>query len=468
MLGNFDSFQFKETRTMKTSIPGSWSADPSHFRTPSRREVLSVGYCAALGLSLGNLLKLESLQAQEKKPEPKAKSVIHIYLQGGFAHMDSFDPKPDAPAEYRGILEPVQTKLNGVVFSEHMKKTAEIADKLTVVRSMSHTEVDHSRGEHSMFTGYRPSPALTYPSMGSVVAQELGSRNDMPPYICVPTQGSQFLGSGYLSNAFGPFSLGTDPGRPNFTVRDLSMASGVDDKRFTDRREWKELVDDHFAKTEKEDALSTMDAFYQRAYGLLSSKQAREAFSLKGETDKTKELYGMIGQSGPLAFRSSGSARFLIARRLIEAGARFVTVTFGAWDTHAYHYRGIEAQMQVLDTAFAGLIRDLDQRGLLDSTLVVVNSEFGRTPKINAGGGRDHWPRVFSLVLAGGGIKRGQVYGASDALAAEPAKTPLSVEDYAHTLYHLIGIDARKDLMSPGNRPQEIVMNGSVVKGLLS
>jgi uncharacterized protein (DUF1501 family) len=211
-----------------------------------------------------------------------------------------------------------------------------------------------------------------------------------------------------------------------------------------------------------------MDSFYQRAYGLLSSKTARDAFSLKGETEKTKELYGMTGLTGPLAFRNGGAARFLIARRLIEAGARFVTVTFGAWDTHAYHYRGIEAQMPVLDVAFAGLITDLDQRGLLDSTLVVVNSEFGRTPKINAGGGRDHWPRVFSIVLAGGGIKRGQVHGASDALAAEPAQSPLSVEDYAHTLYHLLGIDAKKDLMSPGNRPQQIVMNGQVVKGLLA
>jgi uncharacterized protein (DUF1501 family) len=158
----------------------------------------------------------------------------------------------------------------------------------------------------------------------------------------------------------------------------------------------------------------------------------------------------------------------LIARRLIEAGARFVTVTFGSWDTHSAHYKGIEVQMPMLDIALSGLITDLDQRGLLDSTMVVLNSEFGRTPKINAGGGRDHWPRVFSILLAGGGVKRGQVYGASDALAAEPVKAPLSVEDYAHTLYHLIGIDAKKDLMTPGGRPQQIVMNGKVAKGLLA
>ena len=181
--------------------------------------------------------------------------------------MDSFDPKPDAPAEYRGILNTVQTKLTGVRFSEHMAKTAEVADKLTVVRSMSHTEVDHSRGEHSMFTGYRPSPALTYPSMGSVTAHELGTRHNMPPYIVVPTAGSQYLGSGYLSNQFGPFALGGDPGRPGFSVRDMSLPNGVDDARFASRKEWKELVDDHFAKTEKDDALTTMDSFYQRPTG---------------------------------------------------------------------------------------------------------------------------------------------------------------------------------------------------------
>jgi uncharacterized protein (DUF1501 family) len=449
--------------------PGTWAADPAHFRRPTRRDVIAAGWLGGLGLTLGQFLSLEARAAEPgaKKPAAKAKSVIHIYLQGGFAHMDSFDPKPDAPAEYRGILAAVQTKLPGVRFSEHMAKTAQVADKLTVVRSMTHTEVDHSRGEHSMFTGYRPSPALTYPSLGSVVSHEFGPRQDMPPYVCVPTPGSQYMGSGYLSNACGPFALGADPGRPGFSVRDLSLPAGVDEARFNDRRDWKALVDDHFARTEKDDAPATMDSFYQRAYGLLSSKTAREAFSLKGETDATKALYGMNG-TGPLAYRTMGGARFLIARRLVEAGARFVTVTFGTWDTHAYHYRGIEPQMPVLDAGFAGLITDLDQRGLLKDTLVIVNSEFGRTPKINAGGGRDHWPRVFSIVLAGGGIKAGQVYGASDALAAEPAAQPLGVEDYAHTLYHLLGIDGRKDLMSPGNRPQPIVANGTVVKGLLA
>lgn len=454
---------------MSSVQPGTWKAAPRHFTRPTRRDILRVGWLGGLGLTLGDVLKLESVAAETgRKIEAKAKSVIHIYLQGGFPHMDSFDPKPDAPAEYRGILETVATRLPGVRFSEHMAKTATIADKLTIVRAMSHTEVDHSRGEHSMFTGYRPSPALVYPSMGSVTAHELGVRNNMPPYIVVPTAGSQYLNSGYLSNQYGPFALGADPGRSGFAVRDLALPRNVDEARFHSRREWKELVDEHFAKTEKDDQLAAMESFYQRAYGMLSSPTVRDAFSLKGESEATKKLYGMTGLTGPLAFRNAGAARFLMARRLIEAGARFVTVTFGAWDTHAFHYRGIENQMPLLDIAFSGLITDLDQRGLLKETLVVVNSEFGRTPKVNAGGGRDHWPRVFSIVLAGGGVKAGHVYGESDALAAEPRKDPLGVEDYAHTLYHLIGIDASKDLMSPGNRPQPIVMNGKVVKGLLA
>jgi uncharacterized protein (DUF1501 family) len=452
---------------MKKIQPGTWHADPAHFARPTRRELLSVGVCGALGLTLGQFFRLEAQAASTgRKIEPKAKAVIHIYLQGGFAQTDSWDPKPDAPAEYRGILDPVKTKLPGVLFSSHMQKTATVADKLTVVRALTHTEVDHSRGEHNMMTGYRPSPALVYPSMGSVVSHEFGPQKDMPPYITLPNIGSQYMGSGYLSNAHGPFSLGADPARPGFSVRDLSLPRGVNEDRFTRRREWKSLVDEHFSQSEKDDSLDTMDSFYQRAYGMLSNKQVREAFNLKSESDKTKQLYG-IASSGGAAYRTTGGARFIMARRLIEAGARFVSVTFGSWDTHAFHYNGIENQMPALDRAFAGLITDLDQRGLLDSTLVIVNSEFGRTPKINAGGGRDHWPRVFSILLAGGGIKRGQVYGASDGLAAEPSKDALSVEDYAHTLYHLMGIDASKDLMSPGNRPQQIVMDGKVIKGLL-
>lgn len=447
---------------------GTWLGDHSHFFRPKRRDFLYAGWLGGVGLTLGDWFKIRAMAGESKSDlkEPEATSVIHIYLQGGFPHMDSFDPKPDSPAEYRGILGAIPTSLPGVHFSSHMASTAKVADKLTVVRSMTHTEVDHTRGEHSMFTGYRPSPALVYPSMGSVVSHELGPKSAVPPYIVVPQAGSAYLGSGYLSNAYGPFALGGDPARPGFKVRDLSLPTGVNDQRFERRKSWKQLVGQHFSDLEQDDKLVTMDSFYQRAYDLLASSESKDAFRLDGESDETKKLYG-FEPWGPV-LRPRAGASFLTARRLVEAGSRFVTVTYGAWDTHAYHYRGIEVQLPDFDRAFAGLITDLDQRGMLESTLVMVTSEFGRTPRINAGGGRDHWPRVFSIVLAGGGIKRGSIYGASDALAGEPADNALSVEDYSTTIYHLLGIDARKDLMSPGDRPQAIVMNGNIVQDLLA
>lgn len=447
---------------------GTWLGDSAHFSRPKRRDFLYAGWLGGVGLTLGDWFRSRAVASESPggQKEPKAKSVIHIYLQGGFPHMDSFDPKPDSPSEYRGILGTIPTSLPGVHFSSHMASTAGVADKLTVVRSMTHTEVDHTRGEHSMFTGYRPSPALVYPSMGSVVTHELGPKSAVPPYIVVPQAGSTYLGSGYLSNAYGPFALGGDPARPGFKVRDLSLPAGVNDQRFERRKSWKQLVEQHFSEIEQDDKLVTMDSFYQRAYDLLASKESKDAFHLDGESAATKKLYG-FEPWGPV-LRPRAGASFLTARRLVEAGSRFVTVTYGAWDTHAYHYRGIEVQLPDFDRAFAGLITDLDQRGMLDSTLVMVTSEFGRTPRINAGGGRDHWPRVFSIVLAGGGIKRGSIYGASDALAGEPADNALSIEDYSTTIYHLLGIDARKDLMSPGDRPQAIVMNGNVVQDLLA
>lgn len=450
---------------------GTWLGDASHFQRPRRREFLYAGWLAGLGLSMGQLFQLQAAGAVRRSEDQvqtatKARSVIHIYLQGGFAHMDSFDPKPDAPLEYRGILDAIPTRIPGVFFSSHMQRTADIADRLTVVRSMTHTEVDHQRGEHSMFTGYRPSPALVYPSLGSVVSHEFGPRGPMPPYVVVPNAGSQYLGSGYLSNAHGPFALGADPARQGFQVRDLNHPAGIDNARFEQRKSWKSLVDEHFRRLAQDDAVTTMDSFYQRAYSLLDSPESKAAFSLEGETAGTRELYGMK-PAGPV-IRPAAGARFLIARRLVEAGVRFVTVTFGAWDTHSYHYRGIEPQMPDLDRGFAGLITDLEQRGLLDSTLVLITSEFGRTPRVNAGGGRDHWPRVFSIVMAGGGVKRGSVFGASDGLAAEAADRPLSVENYATTVYHLLGIDASQSLMSPGDRPQRIVTDGEVEQGLLA
>src|SRR5713226_8021999 len=262
---------------MKSTSIGTWYYDPAHFRRPTRRTFLHVGLVGGLGLTLADFFRMQA-QADSQHPDGKegpAKSIIHIFLPGGMAHQESFDPKPYAPIEYRGEMGTVQTKLEGVLFNELLKNTAQLADKITICRSMTHGEAAHERGTHNMFTGYRPSPALVFPSMGSVVSHEFGPRNNLPPYVCIPSQPTTYAGTGYLSSAYAPFSLGSDPANPGFTVQDLKLPGGVDDKRFSTRKSMLEAVNDHFAKKEKDDGLKAMDTFYERAYGLIGSDKAR-------------------------------------------------------------------------------------------------------------------------------------------------------------------------------------------------
>jgi len=426
---------------------------------------LHVGLVGGLGLTLDQFFRLQSAQANHGASAPgtptregPARSIIHIFLPGGIAHQDFVDPKPLAPIEYRGEMGVVRTKVPGSFFNEHMKRTADVADKIAVCRSMTHGEAAHERGTHNMFTGYRPSPALTFPSMGSVVSHEFGPRQNLPPYVAIPSVPTTYAGSGYLSSAFAPFSLGSDPANPGFTVQDLRLPGGVDERRFTKRRSMLAAVNEHFASKEKDDALRAMDTFYERAYSLLSSEKAKEAFNINLETAAIRDEYG----------RNAAGQRILLARRLVESGVRFVTLTYGGWDLHTGIKGGTAAQLPAFDQAFAALIRDLERRGLLNSTLVMVSSEFGRTPKINATAGRDHWPKVFSVILAGGGIKKGFVYGTSDATATEPEDDPLTVEDLAMTVYKQLGINGEKKLMAPGNRPIDIVREGKVRNELIA
>ncbi len=434
----------------------------SSFKAPNRRGFLQVGYCGLLGLGLDEFFRMEARGVDSVGGRPskegKAKSIIHIFLPGGMAHQDSFDPKPLAPIEYRGEVGSIKTKVEGTFLSEFLPKTAQIADKITICRSMTHGEAAHERGTHNMFTGYRPNPSIVFPSFGSILSHEFGPRNNLPPYVCIPSMPTNFAGSGYLSSAYAPFSLGSDPANPGFTVQDLSLPGGVDTKRFTTRKTMLGAVNDHFAKKEKSDGVLAMDTFYERAYSLISSDKAREAFNIKAEPEAIRNQYG----------RNEAGQRMLMARRLVGAGVRFVSLTYGGWDMHSSIKGGMGGQLPVFDQAFAALISDLDSRGLLDSTIVMVSSEFGRTPKINATAGRDHWPKVFSVVLAGGGIKRGAIYGSSDPTATEPEDDPLSVEDLSMTVYNQLGIDGDKRLVAPGNRPIDIVRGGVVLKDLLA
>jgi hypothetical protein len=426
-----------------------------------RRDFLHVGFAGGIGLSLADFFRIQEAQADQKFYESKegpAKSVIFIFMPGGMCHQETFDPKPFAPIEYRGPMNSIDTAVDGVRINETWKQTAQVTDKLAICRSMTHGEAAHERGTHNMFTGYRPSPALQFPSMGSVVAHEFGPRHDLPPYVCIPNQPNEFAGTGYLSSSYAGFSLGADPASDGFKVRDLGLPGGVDDNRFVTRRSILDTVNAHFKQKEEADALDAVDTFYNRAYSLISSQKAREAFDLEKEDPKLRDQYG----------RNTAGARLLLARRLVESGVRFVTTTYGGWDMHNNIEASIKSQVPAFDQAYAMLIRDLDGRGLLDSTLVCIASEFGRTPKINGNAGRDHWPKVFSVVMAGGGLKKGIVYGSSDATASEPDESPLTVEDWATTIYNQLGIVADKELMAPGDRPIEIVNGGKIRKELIA
>jgi|TARA_R110000787_G_scaffold17748_1_gene55072 uncharacterized protein (DUF1501 family) len=415
-----------------------------------RRNFVGVTCGAAFGLNLPDVLR-----AQYNNNNATAKSVIHIYLPGGMSHQESFDPKPHAPSEYRGPYTPIKTNVEGILMGPHFKETAKVADKLAIINSMTHGEAAHERGTHNMFTGYRPSPAISYPSFGSVISHELGSRNSLPPYVAVPNTPNEFAGTGHLSSQYSPFGLGSDPASPTFKVRDLDIP--VDQARFERRRGLLEMVNSKFEKEQKSDNIDAIGKFYDQAYSLIGNKAAKDAFNINLEESKTREAYG----------KGSAGSRFLIARRLVEAGTRMVTVTFGSWDMHDNIKIGYDNQAPEFDKAFAALITDLSDRGLLDETLIMVSSEFGRTPKINKTSGRDHWPRVFSTVLAGGGVNGGLIYGSSDTIAAEVDTDPVTPADLATTMYHCMGINARQELMAPGPRPIEIVDGGNVISKLL-
>lgn len=427
----------------------------------SRRDFLHVGVVGGLGLTLADFLRIKEARADLKDyatVEGPAKSVIYIFLPGGAAHQETFDPKPYAPVEYRGPFSTIDTNVSGVKFSERMVKTAQVMDKLVVCNSMTHGEAAHERGTHNMFTGYRPSPALQFPSIGSVVSHEFGPRNYMPQYICIPNQPNEYAGTGYLSSSYAPFSIGSDPAGRRFKVRDLTLPDGIDNDRFARRRSMLDTVNTYFTAKEKSDSIDAVDSFYSQAYNMVSSESVRDAFDLEKEPDAIKDQYG----------KNEAGMRMLLARRLVEGGARFVTLTYGGWDHHQNIKGAIDGQLPPFDQAFAMLITDLEQRGLLESTLVCVASEFGRTPKINNDAGRDHWPKVFSVVMAGGGLKRGVVYGTSNSTASEPENDPLTVEDWATTMYHCMGIKADKELMAPGDRPIEIVDGGKVVDAIVA
>ncbi|HWB06569.1 MAG TPA: DUF1501 domain-containing protein [Verrucomicrobiales bacterium] len=419
---------------------------------------------SALGLSLTDLFRMQA-KAADTQPAKKASatSCILIWLDGGPSHLDTFDPKPDAPAEVRSQFKTIATGVPGLHICEHLPRTAGVMKDVALIRSLTHELGNHDTGTRFMLTGHRPVPSLEYPSLGSLVAHTHGFSGAMPPYIAVPgdsTGGnSNAARAGYLPGSFSAFNVGNDPS----SVRDLQAPAGVSFERSERRQDMLRKMDAFSRSVEESPATRDRDAFYEQAYKLLVSTEAKAAFDLSREPPAVRERYGHAGIG----------TGCLLARRLVEAGSRFVTVVDTGWDTHQQIFRELpdsrfpgSGKLPSLDRAYAALLSDLRERGLLDSTLVVLMGEFGRTPKLNALGGRDHWPRAGFACLAGGGVKGGQVIGATDAFGEVPVERAVSPPDLAFSILKLLGVDPAQELTGPGGRPIRILSEGSFIAEL--
>lgn len=432
----------------------------------SRRRALRIGSSGLLsGLSLPALLQMQS-EAATGKPA-KARSCIFLFLEGGPSTIDMWDLKPDAPAEVRGPFKPIRTSVPGTYVGEHCPLSAKIAHKFTILRSHSHDDNGHTTGYHYVMTGYRADFAdgtnskvpvnVLYPSLGSVVSRELGARGSVPVYVNLPNP-MNAGGPGVFGAEHAPFVIETDPVQPDFEVKDVRLADGIGARRFERRRRVLGGLEARDRKLPPPGRAGAMSRYYEKAYDLITSPAAKKAFDIQAEPAKLRERYGhtSLGQCA------------LLARRLVEAGCRFVGVDHGSWDTHFTCFPSLQHDLiPHADRAFSALVEDLEQRGLLDSTLVVMMGEMGRTPKINDQAGRDHWSQAQSVLFAGGGIKPGQVIGATDAQGAFPTSDPVGVEDLLHTVFHQMGIDSTRQYMTPLGRPVPIVNGGTLIKGLV-
>ena len=431
-----------------------------------RRGFLRMGSVA--GLSLAQLLRLQQTHGIEGSPK-KDVSCIFIFIIGGMAHQDMWDTKPEAPAEIRGDFRPIDTIVPGIQLSDLLPRMAGVTDKLAILRSLTHGDPDHTAGYHVMMTGQHPGFGGSFnrnvlnnnmhPSFGSMVAKLGGTSGTLPPYISVPnflnSGGPSFLGPGYA-----PFVIEADPASPEFSVRDIVLAEGVTDERSL-RRQTALRAINHLEK--RVDALSSqersLDTYYEKAYQLMTSSAAKQAFEINRESPATREAYGMtsLGQC------------CLLSRRLVEAGCRFVSIENGHWDTHRKNSESLrDLLVPPLDQGVSALLNDLDERGRLDSTLVVLTTEFGRSPRINEMAGRDHWPQAFSIVMAGGGLKRGLTIGATDKQAASVIDRPITPSDMAATLLTALGIDPDVTLHTPLGRPVQLAGGGRAVHELFA
>lgn len=425
----------------------------------SRRDFLRIGALTPLGLSLANLLSFEKAIGATSRTA-RAKSVILVYLGGGLSHHDTFDPKPDAVVEIRGKYGVIPTSASGIQVTELLPNVAKIMDKVTLIRSGTHENDHHETATNWVLSGRLGSPFGDYPAMGAVVAHEAGFSGVVPPYVAVPRNPAftwELGKSAWLGGRYESFKCG-DPNSAEFKVRDLGRPAGVTPQVLERRKSLLEAVDTLATQVKSNDQIATYDEFGQKAAEMVLAPQAQAAFDITREDASVRDEYGRteLGQS------------CLMARRLVESGVRFVTVNNGGWDHHKKIFESLEKKVPDFDRAFSALIRDLDQRGLLAETLVVAMGEFGRSPKVNKDGGRDHWGRAGSLIFAGAGVARGKVVGVTDKNGAFVTERPVRPADVCWTIYDALGIDPSAELITPEGRPVAILAEGATIRELYS
>lgn len=441
----------------------------------SRRTFLRAGFLGLSGLGLPELLRATAAAKATRGGETRDLSVILVWLDGGPPQHETYDPKPDAPVEFRGPLKAMGTSVPGIQISELLPEHARMMDKMSIIRSMHHNNGDHFAAAHWMLTGYLGSNAVNLaaqnPSAGSIITKLKGAkRPGMPAYVGLPNTHSVGLvpgyhGAAYLGVANGPFSADGDPNSDGYRVQNLSLPAGMTPSRFDTRRGLLNAFDNVRRDADASGLMDGLDRFTKDAYAMVTSPAARDAFDIRKESPRLRDRYGrhQWGQSA------------LMARRLVEAGVRFVTLTYGGWDFHSSLDTGMHRVLPVLDNAVGTLVDDLHVRGLLDSTVVIVMGEFGRTPRLNKTGvpgsdpvpGRDHWGEVMSVLVAGGGFAQGQVIGSSNARGEIPKDRPLTPADLLVTLYRQMGIDPETSFLDRGGRPVSIGSTGQVIGELV-
>jgi hypothetical protein len=434
----------------------------------ARRDFLRLGLGGALGLGMTDLLRLRAAGAKAAAAGTgKAVNCIMVWLDGGPSHYETFDPKPDAPSDIRGEFKSIPTTVPGVHFSEVVPKLAKTFDKFTVVRSIAHKDNNHGSGNHYLMTG-SPTPVPVgcgafvtfHPSFGSMVSYSRGVRGGLPAYMVTPSN-TRSGGPNFLGGQHAPFVISGSPNSKGFQVRDVVLPPGIAEGRAQSRRELRASLDrmKRFNDRLVEDPAVVFDEFYQQGFDLVTSPTAQAAFDIGREDERVREQYG----------RNDMGQRLLLARRLVEVGVSWVTVNWGGWDDHRDLFKSFKGdRLKQLDQGLSALLTDLSERGLLDTTMVLVLGEFGRTPKVNKDGGRDHWSYAMSVLMAGAGIPGGQIVGATDARGYYASENVYRPEDFAASLYTKMGIDPHQTLYATAGRPVHLVNNGRLIKELFA